>query len=202
MLENGETNLRLTRTFLYPKLNKIYRVGLVLGLPWAYFEFPNGTKTADLSELQKRMIFRYEWWLVRDMETRLNNGTWTGIVSKLVSGEIDICLANLIMTTEREEIGGLDWNPHCGGGCNNTHLDTGEKFSPYSYSNAKHLYPEGGRNFSFGESLWFAVTSLTPQGGGECPKALSGRILVDCLLVIHSTHACHIYIQFGCLPHS
>ena len=29
-----------------------------------------------------------------------------------------------------------------------------------------------------GESIWFALTSITPQGGGECPKALSGRVLV------------------------
>ena len=28
------------------------------------------------------------------------------------------------------------------------------------------------------ESFWFALTSLTPQGGGEAPKALSGRVLV------------------------
>ena len=29
-----------------------------------------------------------------------------------------------------------------------------------------------------GESIWFALTSITPQGGGECPKALSGKVLV------------------------
>lgn len=28
------------------------------------------------------------------------------------------------------------------------------------------------------ESFWFALTSFTPQGGGEAPKALSGRTLV------------------------
>jgi len=28
------------------------------------------------------------------------------------------------------------------------------------------------------ESFWFALTSFTPQGGGEAPKAISGRILV------------------------
>ena len=34
----------------------------------------------------------------------------------------------------------------------------------------KAAYPEGARDFTIGESLWFALTSLTPQGGGECPK--------------------------------
>ncbi|KAJ8965569.1 hypothetical protein NQ314_004028 [Rhamnusium bicolor] len=32
--------------------------------------------------------------------------------------------------------------------------------------------------FSLKESFWFALTSFTPQGGGEAPKALSGRTLV------------------------
>lgn len=53
-----------------------------------------------------------------------------------------------------------------------------DRFSPYSYHNNKEAYPEGARDFTFGESIWFALTSLTPQGGGECPKALSGRVLV------------------------
>lgn len=33
-------------------------------------------------------------------------------------------------------------------------------------------------DFTFKESLWFAMTSFTPQGGGEAPKALSSRVLV------------------------
>lgn len=33
-------------------------------------------------------------------------------------------------------------------------------------------------NFTFKESLWFAMTSFTPQGGGEAPKSLSSRTLV------------------------
>ena len=35
-----------------------------------------------------------------------------------------------------------------------------------------------GRTFTLKESFWFALTSFTPQGGGEAPKALSGRTLV------------------------
>ena len=33
------------------------------------------------------------------------------------------------------------------------------------------------RYFNLKEALWFCMTSLTPQGGGEAPKNLSGRLV-------------------------
>ncbi|XP_011870300.1 PREDICTED: glutamate receptor 3-like [Vollenhovia emeryi] len=42
----------------------------------------------------------------------------------------------------------------------------------------KRLYPYPCREFTLKESFWFALTSFTPQGGGEAPKALSSRTLV------------------------
>nr|XP_049465632.1 uncharacterized protein LOC120956978 [Anopheles coluzzii]XP_049465633.1 uncharacterized protein LOC120956978 [Anopheles coluzzii] len=53
-----------------------------------------------------------------------------------------------------------------------------DKFSPYSAKNNKDAYPYECRKFTLKESFWFALTSFTPQGGGEAPKALSGRTLV------------------------
>ncbi|XP_039277641.1 uncharacterized protein LOC111046560 [Nilaparvata lugens] len=53
-----------------------------------------------------------------------------------------------------------------------------DKYSPYSAQNNKKLYPYPCRHFTLKESFWFALTSFTPQGGGEAPKALSGRTLV------------------------
>ncbi|PSN54615.1 Ionotropic receptor 8a [Blattella germanica] len=53
-----------------------------------------------------------------------------------------------------------------------------DKYSPYSAQNNKGLYPYPCREFTLKESFWFALTSFTPQGGGEAPKALSGRTLV------------------------
>ncbi|ETN66475.1 glutamate receptor, ionotropic, invertebrate [Anopheles darlingi] len=53
-----------------------------------------------------------------------------------------------------------------------------DKFSPYSARNNKDAYPYECRDFTLKESFWFALTSFTPQGGGEAPKALSGRTLV------------------------
>ncbi|OQV18207.1 Glutamate receptor ionotropic, kainate 3 [Hypsibius exemplaris] len=35
----------------------------------------------------------------------------------------------------------------------------------------------GTRVFTLKESLWFCMTSLTPQGGGEAPRNLSGRLV-------------------------
>ncbi|KAF7998303.1 hypothetical protein HCN44_009701 [Aphidius gifuensis] len=54
-----------------------------------------------------------------------------------------------------------------------------DKMSPYSYQNNKDKYKDDDekREFTLKESLWFCMTSLTPQGGGEAPKNLSGRLV-------------------------
>ncbi|XP_046977759.1 ionotropic receptor 25a [Vanessa cardui] len=54
-----------------------------------------------------------------------------------------------------------------------------DKWSPYSYQNNREKYrdDEEKREFTLKECLWFCMTSLTPQGGGEAPKNLSGRLL-------------------------
>ncbi|XP_025833055.1 ionotropic receptor 25a isoform X2 [Agrilus planipennis] len=53
-----------------------------------------------------------------------------------------------------------------------------DKYSPYSAKNNKKAYNYPCRDFTLKESFWFALTSFTPQGGGEAPKSLSGRTLV------------------------
>ena len=54
-----------------------------------------------------------------------------------------------------------------------------DKFSPYSYQNNREKYKDSveRREFTLKECLWFCMTSLTPQGGGEAPKNLSGRLV-------------------------
>uniref|UniRef100_A0A7E4W6R4 PBPe domain-containing protein n=1 Tax=Panagrellus redivivus TaxID=6233 RepID=A0A7E4W6R4_PANRE len=54
-----------------------------------------------------------------------------------------------------------------------------DKFSPYSYVNNIEKFKEDPekRIFTLKESLWFCMTSLTPQGGGEAPKNISGRLV-------------------------
>ncbi|CAJ0607011.1 unnamed protein product [Cylicocyclus nassatus] len=53
-----------------------------------------------------------------------------------------------------------------------------DRFSPYSYTNNRKKYPDDveKREFTLKECLWFCMTSLTPQGGGEAPKNISGRL--------------------------
>ncbi|XP_074095808.1 ionotropic receptor 25a [Cotesia typhae] len=54
-----------------------------------------------------------------------------------------------------------------------------DRWSPYSYQNNREKYKddEEKRVFHLKECLWFCMTSLTPQGGGEAPKNLSGRLV-------------------------
>ncbi|XP_043471341.1 ionotropic receptor 25a [Leptopilina heterotoma] len=54
-----------------------------------------------------------------------------------------------------------------------------DRFSPYSYQNNREKYKNSleKREFTLKECLWFCMTSLTPQGGGEAPKNLSGRLV-------------------------
>ncbi|XP_055686801.1 ionotropic receptor 25a [Lutzomyia longipalpis] len=54
-----------------------------------------------------------------------------------------------------------------------------DRWSPYSYQNNREKYKDDDekREFNIKECLWFCMTSLTPQGGGEAPKNLSGRLV-------------------------
>ncbi|XP_076361370.1 ionotropic receptor 25a-like [Tachypleus tridentatus] len=53
-----------------------------------------------------------------------------------------------------------------------------DRYSPYSNRNNRQSYSQSCREFNLKESFWFVLTSFTPQGGGEVPKSLSGRVLV------------------------
>ena len=59
-----------------------------------------------LMELAKKMNFDYEIIPAAGNQYgyKMSNGTWTGLVGDLISGEIDISVATLTMTTEREEV--------------------------------------------------------------------------------------------------
>ncbi|XP_066584759.1 ionotropic receptor 25a-like [Prorops nasuta] len=53
-----------------------------------------------------------------------------------------------------------------------------ERWSPKSYLNNPELYKEehGTRIFDLRESFWFTITAMTPEGGGEIPRNLSGKL--------------------------
>lgn len=165
-----------------------------------------------IEQLAKEMDFDYD--LIepasKTMGMKLENGNWDGLVGDLVRGEIDLAVAALKMTAEREEyidfvapyfeqtgisivirkpvrvtslfkfmtvlktevwlsiLGALVFSALM--------IWFLDKYSPYSAQNKK--YPYECRHFSLKESFWFALTSFTPQGGGETPKSLSGRTLI------------------------
>lgn len=48
-------------------------------------------------------------------------------------------------------------------------------YSPYSSRNVESA--DDKQSFTIKESMWFCFLSLTPQGGGEGPKALSGKLV-------------------------
>lgn len=54
-----------------------------------------------------------------------------------------------------------------------------DKLSPFSFQNNqyKFLNDPAKRVFNLKECLWFCLTSLTPQGGGEAPKCFSAKIV-------------------------
>lgn len=54
-----------------------------------------------------------------------------------------------------------------------------DRWSPYSYQNNRENIKdkEEIREFDLKESFWFCMTSLTPQGGGQVPRNLSGLLV-------------------------
>ncbi|KAL1239209.1 Ionotropic receptor 25a [Trichinella pseudospiralis] len=66
-----------------------------------------------------------------------------------------------------------------------------DQYSPFSYRNNRSNYGEDDPDnciFTYKESLWFCLRSFTPQGGGQIPKSMSGRIVVaSCATRVETT---------------
>ncbi len=105
-------------------VKRFFRVGVILAEPWAWIDgasnptdlkqlndsLPNkglkGYCLDLLTKLATSMKFDYE--IIpgsgNQYGHKLPNGSWTGLVGDLITGEIDISVATLTMTTEREEV--------------------------------------------------------------------------------------------------
>nr|CAH7732582.1 unnamed protein product [Callosobruchus chinensis] len=170
-------------------IKPFYRIGITNALPWSYKEKDSITGKyywtgycADFArKIAEMMDFNFEF-----VEPKVGtfgekiDGVWNGVIGDLAAGVImrkPIRKTSLFkfMTVLKLEVwlsivaalivtGFMVW-----------FLD---KYSPYSARNNKEAYPYECREFTLKESFWFALTSFTPQGGGEAPKALSGRTLV------------------------
>ena len=217
--------------YTHSEIPRFFRIGTVPTTPWAYYELDSrgmvmkdkdgrpklqGYCVEMIEEMAKRMKFDYEILLPTDNSEdyggKQPDGTWSGVIGDLVKGEIDIAVAGMTMTSEREEV--VDFVA--------PYFDQSgisiiirepvrprslfkfmevlrvevwlailaalvvtalmlwflDRFSPYSARNNKEAHPYPCRVFTLKESFWFALTSFTPQGGGEAPKSLSGRVLV------------------------
>nr|XP_045609615.1 ionotropic receptor 25a-like [Procambarus clarkii] len=155
--------LQLNPQFKNSPIKRHFKIGTVMARPWvsSKSESPGdqqyeGYCVELAARLALYMNFDYEFKFPEDGQygVRQNNGSWNGLVGDLSNGVTDIIIAPLTMTSEREEV--IDF------------------VAPYFDQSGISI----GQKFTLKESFWFALTSFTPQGGGEAPKALSGRTLV------------------------
>ncbi|VVC37864.1 Ionotropic glutamate receptor, L-glutamate and glycine-binding domain,Ionotropic glutamate [Cinara cedri] len=192
---------------------RFFRIGIAKSIPWTFMEDTWKGYCIDLIEkLAEEMNFKYEL-IAKNKFGEFDSTTnkWNGLIGGLVEGELDIVVASLTMTSDREEV--IDFiapyfdqsgisivirkpsrktslfkfmtvlKPEVWLSIVAALTVTAfmiwilDKYSPYSAQNNKLKY-EQFRNFTLVESFWFALTSFTPQGGGETPKAISGRVLV------------------------
>nr|QNL15109.1 ionotropic receptor 8a [Aulacocentrum confusum] len=206
-----------------------FRIGTATALPWSMIKTDStGAPMRDekgnlmwegycidfIQKLAEKMKFDYEIVNPKDnlFGEKLENGKWNGLIGDLTSGETDMAIGALTMTSEREEV--IDfvapyfeqsgilivlrkpvrksslfkfmtvlrlevWLSIVGAlTLTAIMIWVLDKYSPYSARNNKKIYPYPCREFTLKESFWFALTSFTPQGGGEAPKALSSRTLV------------------------
>lgn len=71
-----------------------------------------------------------------------------------------------------------------------------DRYSPYSYQNnrEKYLDDDEKREFTLKECLWFCMTSLTPQGGGEF---YNEKISLNCPLSFFSSLFFLLFLLFS-----
>ncbi|KAK6633756.1 hypothetical protein RUM44_004363 [Polyplax serrata] len=218
-----EKGFSLTQGQPMSRDRRFFRIGIVPeAVPWSYQEEDPETGTLiwkgyciDLAyKLAEMMEFDFEFRVPKygTYGKKLPNGKWNGLIGELASGDTDIIITDLTMTSEREEVidfvapyfhqSGISimirkpirptslfkfmtvlrvevWISILGAlSVTGVMIWLLDKYSPYSARNNKEMYPYPCREFTLKESFWFALTSFTPQGGGEAPKALSGRTLV------------------------
>lgn len=99
-----------------------FRIGTAYSMPWSYYKLDSLTKEPMKDEkgnpiwegycidMIERMsqVMDFDYDLIepksKSMGARTEDGKWNGLIGDLVSGEIDIAIAALKMTAEREEV--------------------------------------------------------------------------------------------------
>lgn len=104
-------------------LKRFFSVGTVARTPWTYFKGEEGQEEVDrdgnpvltgycpdmVARMAEDMKFDYEILLPSDGSNDFgrrdpDTGEWSGLIGDLVSGRVDIAVAPMTMTSEREEV--------------------------------------------------------------------------------------------------
>ena len=104
-------------------LKRFFSVGTVARTPWTYFKGKEGQEELDrhgnpvltgycpdmVARMAEDMKFDYEILLPSDGSNDFGRrdpatGEWSGLIGDLVSGRVDIAVAPMTMTSEREEV--------------------------------------------------------------------------------------------------
>ena len=104
-------------------LKRFFSVGTVARTPWTYFKGEEGQEELDrdgnpvltgycpdmVARMAEDMKFDYEILLPSDGSNDFGRrdpatGEWSGLIGDLVSGRVDIAVAPMTMTSEREEV--------------------------------------------------------------------------------------------------
>ncbi|PFX17107.1 Glutamate receptor ionotropic, kainate 3, partial [Stylophora pistillata] len=130
-----------------------------------------------LNELARNLKFTYEIYTSPDGKygAEMEDGTWNGAIGEIINEN-----AKIIFDRGRR-----------------IYASSGVE-SPYGYKD------DNGRGtskeFSFFNSVWFALACMLQQGGDNTPKSLSGRILTGCywfcILICISTYTANLAAFF------
>uniref|UniRef100_A0A3Q4BX24 Kainate-binding protein n=1 Tax=Mola mola TaxID=94237 RepID=A0A3Q4BX24_MOLML len=143
-----------------------------------------------LSQLSKKLGFRYKQHLVKDnrygaMDT---SGNWNGMIGEIIRGEADLAIAPLTLTAVREQFVDMT-TPFMQTGISFIlRKDWASEESSFSLlmaykvlvkiSPTEWAEPDTEQHsFTLLHSFWYITGSLTLQGAGPHPKAMSGRIV-------------------------
>ena len=107
-------------------LPRLFRIGMVPSAPWTFFKKDpkTGANLKDsegnyifdgycvelLKQIAQKLNFEYEIILSSDWNRsgfeygrkNITSGKWSGLIGDLASGDIDIIIADLTMTSERD----------------------------------------------------------------------------------------------------
>ncbi|XP_063072659.1 glutamate receptor U1 [Engraulis encrasicolus] len=157
-----------------------------------------------LSELAKRLGFRYRTHLVRDgAYGRVDDaGAWNGMIGEVMRGEADMAVAPLTLTAARERVVGMT-KPFMQTGISilmrkdmadedDSLFDFLAPFSTQTWIGVLIAYlltaacfcvvcrlspPESEEKFTMLHSLWYAAGALSLQGAGPHPRSVSARVI-------------------------